>query len=220
MRFLPRFFPQRHPLLEHFESSPALPRRTPVKDCRFIVIDFELTGLDPRRDHIVSVGWVPVANLQIVLTEARHYLVKSPVSVGQSATIHGLHDRHLKSALPLEEVLQEFMTTYAGYVPVAHYAALDKTVLERAIKRWLGRAPRLEFIDTMQLERRRLERQGEQLSSAALRLDQCLARHKLPAIAPHQALEDAYGCALLLLSQIKSARANDFTLAELRRASR
>ena len=148
---------ERHPLLLQFESVKTPPRWTPATECRFIVIDLELTGLDPRRDHVVSVAWVPVQEMQIVLGEARHFLVKSPVSVGQSAVIHGLHDRHLKAAVPLPDVLQELLSVCAGCIPVAHYAALDRMALRTAMRKWLGHAPKLEFIDTMQIERKRLE---------------------------------------------------------------
>lgn len=220
MNLLGWFRPERHPLLRQFASVEPPPGSAISRDCRFIVLDLELTGLDPRRDHIVSLGWVPIRGREIVLDEARHYLVKSPISVGQSAVIHGLHDRHLATARSLPEVLEEFLRSFAGYVPVAHHASLDRVALDRAIRQWLGRGLQLKFVDTMQIEHARLTRRNTEIAPTALRLDHCLARHRLPALAQHHALEDAYACALLLLSQISSAGGGEMTLAELRRASR
>ena len=188
-------------------------------DCPFLVVDLELTGLNARQDHILSLGWVPVRQYEIVLSEARHYLVHSPVSVGQSAIFHGLHDKDFKQARDLAEVLTELMQTYAGYIFVAHHCQLDLRFLEVACQRIFGKAAKFSFIDTLNMELYRLHKQGIVMKTDALRLPQCLQRHKLPQIDQHHALADAYSCALLLLSQLKHSHA-DITLADLQLQSR
>ncbi|KKO44242.1 DNA polymerase III [Arsukibacterium ikkense] len=188
-------------------------------DCPFLVIDLELTGLNAKQDHIVSLGWVPVRHYEIVLSDARHYLVNSPVSVGQSAAFHGLHDKDFSHARDLAEVLTELLQHYAGYIFVAHHCQLDLRFLEVASQRIFGKAPKFSFIDTLNIELYRLQKQGIVMKKDALRLPQCLARHKLPQSGQHHALADAYSCALLLLSQLKHSHA-DITLSDLQLQSR
>lgn len=202
-------------------NSVALPAATtPVSACNFLVLDIETTGLSAKKDYIVSIGWLPVRHQQIELADARHYLIKSPVSVGQSAIFHGLHDKDLSNAKDLAEVLTELLEQYPGYIWVAHHASIERSFLEVAYQRCFGRAPRLKFIDTMQVEWQRLLNQGKVVKQQALRLPNCLARHHLPESQAHHALEDAYSCALLFLSQIKSAGHTHLLLSDLYQLSR
>ena len=39
----------------------------PFSRVGFLVVDVETTGLDPRRDHVLEVGWVPVSGGEVVL---------------------------------------------------------------------------------------------------------------------------------------------------------
>ncbi len=208
-----------HQAVSHFSAIPLPPASTPARDSPFLALDFELTGLNPRKDHIVSIGWVPIRQQEIVLAEARHYLISSPVSVGQSAIYHGLHDRQLKDAHELAEILSELLTQYAGYVFIAHHSQLDEQFLRAACQRCFGKTPRFRFIDTMQIEWQRLLRQGKVVKHDALKLPSCLKRHKLPDMPNHHALEDAYSTALLLLSQLKPGGKN-MTLNDLYLLSR
>ncbi|MBU1312235.1 MAG: DNA polymerase III subunit epsilon [Gammaproteobacteria bacterium] len=208
-----------HQAVGYFSATPFPSANMAAKDARFLVLDFELTGLNPRKDHIVSIGWVPVHQHEIVLADARHYLINSPVSVGQSAVYHGLHDHQLKDAHELADVLTELLSRYAGYVFVAHHSQLDEQFLRAACLRCFGKTPRFKFIDTMQIEWQRLLRQGKVVKHDALKLPSCLKRHGLPAMANHHALEDAYSTALLLLSQLKPGGA-EMTLADLYLLSR
>lgn len=205
--------------VSHFINVPFPPSSTPVEQSNFLALDLELTGLNPRKDHIVSIGWVPVRAQEIVLSEARHYLINSPVSVGQSAVYHGLHDRQLKNAEDLAEILTQLLTHYAGYIFVAHNARLDEQCLRFACQRCFGKAPRFRFVDTMQIEWQRLLRQGKVVKHDALKLPNCLKRHSLPEMANHHALEDAYSSALLLLSQLKLG-GNTMALSDLYLLSR
>ena len=204
-----------HPLIQQFATVELPTAQTVIDDCPLLAIDLELTGLQPERDHIVSIGWVPIRQREIVLTDARHYLIQPPVSVGQSATIHGLHDRDLDNAPTLDSVLQELLAHYAGYVLVAHNAALDIAFLRAAITRVFGSAPALMAIDTLRIEKRHLTRRDQTFKEDGLRLNACLHRHKLPLASSHNALEDAYSCALLLLAQIARKNQRRVVLGDL-----
>lgn len=190
-------------VVTQFSKAPFPAGSTLVQQADFLVLDLELTGLNPRKDHIVSIGWVPVKAQEIQLSQARHYLINSPVSVGQSAVYHGLHDHQLANGSDLSQVLSELLTDYAGYVFVAHHSQLDEQFLRIACERCFGKAPRFKFVDTLKMEWQRLLRQGKVVKHDALKLPSCLQRHNLPAMINHHALEDAYSCALLLLSQLK-----------------
>ena len=50
-------------------------RRRGWREAEFAALDFETTGLDRRRDAIVSFGVVPVRRGRVVLGQAVHQLV-------------------------------------------------------------------------------------------------------------------------------------------------
>lgn len=208
---------KKSPLYEQVKqfNAVALPAlSTPARQCNYLAIDLEMTGLHARQDHIVSIGWVPIVKQQIELSQAKHFLIKPPVSVGQSAVYHGVHDKDLKNASELSDVLQQLLTDYPGYLFLAHHCRLDRAFLQLAFQRQYGKAPRMQFIDTLNIEWHRMQKQGTVMKKDALRLPQCLQRYNLPVSAQHHALEDAYSCALLYLTQLKKSHP-DITLGDI-----
>ena len=65
-------------------AAPPAPSRTPFSRVDFLAVDIETTGLDPRRDHVLAVGWVPVSAAHVQLGGAREVVVRprSGVDVG------------------------------------------------------------------------------------------------------------------------------------------
>lgn len=202
-------------IIQQFDKIPAADPRLNIADCRFVVIDIETTGLNAKTDYIVSIGWVVIQAQEIVLTNAKHHLIATPVSVGQSAVFHGVHDHHLTSARDLSEVLSEFLSEFAGAVFVAHHANIEQQFITVACQRLFGKAPKLRFVDTMALEWQRLQQHGKVVKNQDLQLNACLQRHHLPTSQQHHALADAYSCALLLLCQLKQSRDPNLQLADL-----
>ena len=52
------------PLRDYLEA-PLPDANTPIQDLRLLAVDIETTGLHPRNDHVLSVGFVPVDGLTI-----------------------------------------------------------------------------------------------------------------------------------------------------------
>lgn len=207
-------------VITQFDNVAPIDPKRRIGDCRFVVIDLETTGLNAATDYIVSIGWVVIEAQEIMLSESQHYLIASPVSVGQSAVFHGVHDNHLKNARELAEVLTELLEVIAGNVLVAHHAAIEQQFITIACQRLFGKAPKLRFIDTMALEWQRLQQQGKILKNRDLQLKSCLQRHNLPVSQQHHALADAFSCAQLLLCQLKQGRDPDQQLADLYRLAK
>lgn len=174
-----------------------------VDYCGFIVIDCEMTGLDPAKDELLSIGWVRVRHQSIDMRSARHRLIKSDANVGQSATIHMIRDCELQKGQSIEDVLQELLSDASGFLPVFHNASLDLAFLNRAVERALGAPWWPSYVDTLLNEKRLLVRRTEVPTSGDLTLAQCRRRYNLPPYQGHNALVDALATAELLLAEIK-----------------
>ena len=186
----------------------------------FLVVDVETTGLDPRRDHVLEVGWVPVTRGEVVLDGVRGTVVRPPagVDVGESAVLHGLTDDDLAAAPGLADVVLELRAALQGRVLVAHHAPIEIGFLNRAFRDGQADRPPLLVVDTMTLQRRLVVRGHGEPPPGALRLDAARRRFGLPRYAAHRAATDAVAAAELLLAQVAelgSRLGREPTLADL-----
>ncbi|MEO1077991.1 MAG: 3'-5' exonuclease [Pseudomonadota bacterium] len=196
-------------------EQPLLRGGTPVESLPFLVCDAEMSGLDPKRDELLSIGWVAIDNAELCLDSTAELLLNSESGVGQSATIHRLRDCELRDGLPLELALRRFLRAATGRVLVFHNAALDMAFLNRAARRCWDLPLLLPCIDTLRVEERRLRLRNEPLTEGCLRLPDCRARYGLGPHRGHAALTDALATGELLLAQI-AARGSGLLLRDLR----
>lgn len=177
-----------------------------LEELELVALDFETTGLDPARDHVIAVGWVLLRGDRIMLSSARELRVRSPAAegVGQSAVIHGITDSDLDDAQDAGQMLEHLLPEIAGRAIVAHAASIERNFINPLLRRFDGIPLANPFVDTMTLERRLVEANGGSVRElhGDLTLDACRARRGLPAHQSHSAGADAVACAELLLAQV------------------
>jgi DNA polymerase-3 subunit epsilon len=177
---------------------------TRARDVDFLVVDLETTGLNPRRDHVLAVGWVPVTGGEVVLAGA-HEVVVRPSSgdpVGDSATVHGLTDDAVARAPTLTDVLPELLAALHGRVLVAHHVPIEVGFLDRATRAAYDAPFSVTVVDTLALQQRLVGGLHSQGPPASLRLDPARRHFGLPRYRAHRALTDAVATAELLLAQV------------------
>lgn len=186
----------------------------------YLAVDVETTGLNPRRDHLLAIGWVPVRGGEVVLADAAGHVVRGsdPVAVGESATVHGLTDDRVEAARPLVDVLPELLAALRGHVVLAHHAPIELGFLSRAIEEvWACRWP-VTAVDTMALQHAEVVGEHGEVRPGSLRLDDARRHYSLPRYRAHDALTDAIATAELLLAQLAELahrRGSEPTLGEL-----
>jgi len=169
---------------------------------KLLAVDLEMTGLNAKKHEVISMGWVPIDNGEIVVAQAASLLICPERGVGDSAVIHGIHDRDLTGALSMEQGMAHLLKAMNGRILVAHHGALDIAFLQQAARRLYGHKLPFELIDTLLIEATRLSRQGEHFNKQLLRLYPSCTRYGLPHGNTHNALSDALATAQLLLAQV------------------
>lgn len=196
----------RLPLQQRLLEQPLPSPGARVADLEMIALDFETTGLDAQRDHVIAAGWVLIRGDRLVMASAREVRVSngSPDGVGQSAVIHGILDSDLDDAGSLEAMLEQLLPELAGRAIVAHAASIERSFLATLLRRMGGVPLPNPFVDTMALERHLVEGHGGSVRElhGDLTLDACRARHGLPDHQRHSAGADAVASAELLLAQL------------------
>jgi len=206
------------PLAANYAQSLPAPSQRLI-DSELLALDVETTGLDPKHDRILSVGWVLVSRGGIQMRESGHLLINSSAgSVGQSATIHGLLDSDVAAGVSLAQAMARLLPLLTGRALLAHCAVIEVEFITRACRAMYGIPPRLRVVDTMAIEAHLRRHHND--PDDALRLHACRARYHLPSYRAHNAAVDALACAELLLAQAsRIAPLDRLTLGDLCRCS-
>jgi len=179
-----------------------------------LAVDLEMTGLDPRVEHIVSIGWVPIEAGAIELAGASEVGLEpdpSRRSVGDSATIHGIRDCDRAGGQASKSALKALLQSLEGRVAVFHHAPLDTAFLDRALRREFRFGWRTPWIDTLDWFRQREAGRGHEAPAGSTRLEAVREHFGLDARSAHNALDDAIACAevALVLAARSRARLTD-----------
>ena len=184
-----------------FHPSPAWDR------VRGWALDLETSGLDPRRDLVLSVGMVPIAHGAIAYGERWYTLVRPPA--GASVPEDGMRAHHilpaeLADAPPIAEVLPEIdRRLRAAELLVLHFAPLDLGMLRRLYRERRLPWPRLRVVDTVRLlveDAHRRQRLSPHPTEPRTNLAEAREDLGVPRHTNHHALSDAVATAELFLA--------------------
>ncbi len=188
--------------LARYLQHPFPSRGQTVEATEFLALDFETTGLDVRKDAILSAGYTLIRNGRVVLGENGHHIVRVEKTLSrESVIIHKITDDRMRHGMPLGALMDILLEKLAGRVLLVHYAPVETGFLNAASRRLYGHGLPLMIADTMAIERRRLERRHIPIEPGKLRLFNLRREYGLPRYNAHSALEDAIATAELFLAQ-------------------
>ena len=171
-----------------------------IQNTPLISADLELTGLDPRSNQIISIGWTLIDQGRVRMGTNRHFLISANQSVGSSAAIHELMDSEVAEGVDLEHGLEALFEAAIGRAWVFHHAGLDISFLQQACIKWAGIVPPFIVLDTMQIELAQRKRREVPVQHGDLQLGRLRSDYHLPRYTAHNALIDAFATAELLLA--------------------
>lgn len=211
------------PLREYMALKRKPPKSAALADIRFVVFDTETTGVDLSKNKLLSIAGVAVRGVEVALGDRFDAIVsQSDVGGADAAVVHGMISGDLSEGLPEEEAVAAFLGYVGDAVLVAHHAAFDVRMLQKAIEPYSGARVWSPAVDTAQLARR-VEvgpmSSGEAHGAddrEAYRLDSLVRRYDIEVPERHTASGDALATALLFQRLLKKAERRGIrTLGEL-----
>ena len=167
-------------------------------DDPIVVLDFETTGLNPRKDRIIEIGAVRIKNGQVV--EEFDLSVNPGMPIPEKVQeLTGITDSMVRDAPSAAEALPKLMEFIGDNALAAHNASFDTAFLREELKR-LGKTHNCPVIDTLEFSRRMYPK---------------LKSHKLGAVCKslgislknaHRAVHDARATAHMLNRMFFDAR--------------
>jgi DNA polymerase-3 subunit epsilon len=179
---------------------------TPIERVRFVALDSETTGLNPRTDRLITLGAVAVQGGEIVLDDSFGALLR--IARNTSAVlVHGVTRDESRNGIDEPEALERFLGYLRDGVIVGHHIGHDIATLNAAYERHWGCALVNRSLDTMDLTLH-LERSGAFGDRAAIRQFTLDALCELFGVIPfdrHTAAGDAFITAQVFLRLLRLA---------------
>jgi DNA polymerase III subunit epsilon len=188
-------------------AASGIDLRASWRDARYCAIDVETTGLDLRRDSVVSIGCAAISDGRIIVRDSYYSLIRPacPVSVA-SMRIHYLRPADLQDAPAARDAGQEIARRIAGRIVVAHAAWIERAFLGRLLRQ-AGARFTAPVIDTAALARA-LGYTPASPEGPEPALEYLARRLSLPVYQPHHALGDALTTAVAFLAMAAKAEKN------------
>lgn len=175
----------------------------PITGARYVAIDTELTGLDEKKDAIVSLGAVRMTGGTLHLGETFYRLVNPGTGItAESVVIHEITPQDVRGQPGIETALRDLLFFCGRDVLVGHFAAIDLGFLRRDARRITGEPLENPVIDTFSIYtwlRRRMQTAacfaGPEKGVALYDIARCF---HLVVEEAHNAVQDAFLTAQLL----------------------
>jgi DNA polymerase-3 subunit epsilon len=123
--------------------------KTSVMEADYVAFDTELTGLDFKRDSIISIGAIKMKGASIYPSKTFHSLVKPECALkSESIVVHEITHSDLDDASGLTEALDEFLDFVGDAILVGHYVYIDMNFVNKSLKKLYGVKLQNPAIDT------------------------------------------------------------------------
>jgi DNA polymerase-3 subunit epsilon len=167
-------------------------------DSRWVVLDVESSGLDPKRDRLLAIAAIAVytdgPRARVAPGDSFEVVLRQDVHVADKGNIllHGIGVGAQRQGMPPETALASFGDFIGSSPLIAFHAAFDQTLILRAFDAVLGYRPANPWLD--------LEPLAAVLHPKvrARSLDEWMVQMNITCAVRHQAAADTLATAELL----------------------
>ena len=166
----------------------------------WVTVDCETTGLDVKRDQILSVGAIKVRGDAILTSERLDFLVrpKEPVSE-RTILIHHIRPVDLETAVPVDEAIRRVLEFVGPRPLVGYFHEFDVGMLNKYTRPLIGAGLPNAQIEVSRLYYDWRAAQVPPGGNIDLRFETIRQRLDLPRRAAHDAFNDALLTAMMYL---------------------
>jgi DNA polymerase-3 subunit epsilon len=178
----------------------------------WVTLDCETTGLDVRRDKIISIGAVRIVGNRLLTSQRLELLVRPERAVkADSVRVHRLRESDVAQGLAPEQAMHELMHFIGSRPLVGYYLEFDVAMLNREIWPLLGlRLPQRKIeVSAMYYDFKNRQRPAHLRGGEIdLRFATMMNDLDLPLRDAHDAINDAVmaGLAFVKLRQLLGGR--------------
>ena len=163
-----------------------------------VAIDCETTGLDARRDDVVSVAAVPIHGRRILMSRRFEATVRPSARMKrESIKVHRLREGDVAGGRQIEDVLPELLRFIGPRPLIGYYLEFDLAMINRPLRRLIGIELPNARIEISGLYYERKYGDAPPGAQVDLRFAAMVADLGLPALDQHDASSDALMAAMM-----------------------
>jgi len=172
----------------------------------FICFDCETTGLNPKKDDIISIGAVIIKNNTIVSSKKFVKFVKPKTKLQiEAIKVHHIREMDLEEAEDINDVIEEFLEFIGNRKLVGYFLEFDVAMINKYLKPKLGiNLPNKRYEVSAIYHDWKIEKIPQ--SNIDLRFDTILKDLKIPLFGKHDAYNDAIMTAMMFLKLKNQAK--------------
>ena len=171
---------------------------TPTED-EFVSFDCETTGLDTKKDEILSIGAVKIVNEKITLSNSFECFVKPTQEIGtKSITIHHIRPCDIYDSMEAKVAIEEFLHFIGNRTLIGYYIKFDIAMINKYAKVLIGTTIPNKSIELSTLYYKRYQKKSSH-EFVDLKFDTIMEKLDLPKLGQHDALNDAVMSAMMYL---------------------
>lgn len=111
----------------------------PATRAGVVSIDCETTGLNPKKDDIITLAAIRIIDNDILTSESIHLTLRPNQPINSAAiTIHRLRNCDVVNGLEPQEAIKKFLDFIGSSPLLGYYLEFDVALINRIIKPWLG----------------------------------------------------------------------------------
>lgn len=172
----------------------------PPQSGHWVAIDCEMTGLNPRKHHLLSVAAIHVNDNIIDTGNGLHLICRPPIMPdADTIVIHGLRAAEVENGMSYEDMLA-LLLPFIGNRPIVGFCPqIDTAFLNPLVKRYMGSPLPNQVIDVRQLYAREMGSNAQTAPDKSHHLSNILAHYDIPELGAHDAYNDAVMTAMAFL---------------------
>ena len=194
---------------EQYESAFAKAEQKPLAETRFIALDTETTGLDIKKDRILSIGAIAIKGDTITVSDSLELYVEQDHYDPKSTPIHGILKKGAYDKTSAIEAIQQTLHFIGTDIIIGHHIGFDIAVINKMLQRHhLGKLKN-KTLDTGTLYKRLQHPVNRMNTQQGYSLDQLSEALKIPLYDRHTASGDAMITAIAFIKICKRLAQND-----------
>ncbi|AXX91554.1 DNA polymerase III subunit epsilon [Malaciobacter molluscorum LMG 25693] len=165
----------------------------------FICLDCETTGLNPKKDEILSIGAVMIKDNKIIIRKNFNIFLKSSINTNEeSIKIHQIRPIDLENATEPSDAIFKLLEFIGSRPIIGYYIKFDVSIISKYTKELIGIKLPNETIEVSSMYYKTKKRSSE-YEFVDLKFDTIMKELDIPELGKHDALNDAIMTSMIFL---------------------
>ena len=174
----------------------------------YVCLDCETTGLNPKKDEILSIGAVIIKDNKILMRKTLNIFVKPDKdATEESIKIHQIRPIDLENAVSPKEAILELLEFIGSRAIVGYYIKFDMAMISKYTKQYIGIKLPNHSIEVSSMYYKTRPKNSE-YAFIDLKFDTIMKELDIPELGKHDALNDAIMTSMIFLKVKELTPAN------------